>query len=113
MVVGAPVILPHATEVTLTSVTAPSASAPVVTLSGPMVGAGYVPVRSPEAAPEGGKLAGAPVTFDHATSEISALPTAPAAIVGFGYVDPARSPPAGPEGGSVVGMVGGVTHAVA
>jgi hypothetical protein len=48
---------------------------------------------------------GVPVTFAHATSVISAFPTAPAAIVGFGYV-PVRSPLAGPLGGSVVGIVG-------
>src|SRR5262245_12909410 len=36
-------------------------------------------------------------------STICEDPTAPAAMVGFGYV-PARPPPAGPEGGNVVGM---------
>src|SRR5215475_9149621 len=80
---------------TVTAVTRPSALSvsvspcraspyvPAVTIVD-KVGFGYVPANDPPAAPEGGKLAGAPVTFVHATSEISAFPTALAAIVGAG-----------------------------
>src|SRR4029434_5041309 len=85
-----------------------------VTLRAPMVGPGYVPERSPEAAPLGGSAVGAPVILPHATSVTlasvtapaasSGVPTASALISGWGYV-PARSPPAGPVGGAPLPLV--------
>src|SRR5262249_32280632 len=74
--VGAPVIFPHATSLILASVTASIASAPVVPFRGQIVGWGWVPARSPPAAPDGGKLVGAPVTLLQATSLIFAFVTA-------------------------------------
>jgi len=90
------------------------------------VGFGYVPLRSPPAAPVGVALG-----VDHtAVDELVAVRTCPldgataaevttvvvadfipaeASTVGFGYV-PLRSPPAGPDGGN---EVAGLCHAAA
>ncbi|GBD04583.1 hypothetical protein HRbin20_00148 [bacterium HR20] len=61
------------------SVIVPSAIFALVTASLAIVGFGYVPVKSPPAAPVGGKLDGAPVIFDHDTSLTFASVTAPSA----------------------------------
>src|ERR1043165_1895615 len=82
-----------------------------------MVGFGYVPLRSPPAAPFGGNDVGiTPAANFAAVTEASAIFSvvtllsaslvaviALAATVGFGYV-PDRSPPAAPSGGNEVGM---------
>src|SRR5260221_5607423 len=94
--------------------TVPAGIAPIVSRCGPLVssiattvGLGYVPPRSPLAAPAGGNVGATPTTVVPTLANtvltgitpIASLCGSPvssiATTVGFGY-DPPRSPPAGP-----------------
>src|SRR5438067_770642 len=93
-------------------VTASTAISLAVTAPAAIFGLGYVPVNDPPAFPLGGSDDGAPVNFEYARSKIFAfvtaaaaiwaVPMAPDAIDGLGYV-PESDPPAAPLGGSEAG----------